>query len=119
VIVEPCARLGQLRDRWHRLRRRCGCQIAEDSRISETGLSYRTRFYGEEPFMDGIAESIDDLRAVEVNSYRHGDIERIEAGTIGERIAGLVDRMAAQRFEERMAGGNPFEAMLVRSFAIS
>ena len=118
VIVEPLARLGCLRH-GRKLRRalRRG-QVAEGVLLAGFGPPAAVDLKSEQSLVDHVAEPVDHARPVEIEPDGRRDIQRVEAGAVDKRWLRLGERMAAKRLEQRMAGRDPFEVVLVRRLAV-
>ena len=84
VLVKPCAGFGCCAIAWQGLRRRSWTQVAEHSRVAQGGLPVRLRLDGKQPLVNRVGETIDDLGAIEIDSHRRSDIQRVEAGAVGQ-----------------------------------
>ena len=73
-----------------------GSQVAKHVRFPETGSATVRQFQGEQPFVDDIAEAVNDPPPVKVEARRSLMRQRMEAGSLGESVPGDVGAVPAQ-----------------------
>ena len=118
VLVQPRSSFRQRGRRGQSVQRIGGSHVTEDVRFPEAGQEAVRQLQGEQPFMDDVAESVDDPRLVEVKTHRGNVFERVEAGALGEGFPPHVETVAAQGFEQRMPWCDPFQVVLLRRFPL-
>ena len=118
ALVEPAGRL-----REGRRGRQLGgsgrrAQVAEQVRPAQARLAAGGQLHREQPFVDHAAQAVHDARAVAVEARRRGVRQRVEAGAAAAGILPARQAMPAQRLEQRMAGGDPFQRLPLRGVAV-
>src|SRR5713226_7151182 len=113
MIVQPSARFRCMRERREFCRSWRYHQVPQYVLISQLRLPDSVYLHDEHPFVNDAAESIDHSCPIEIQAHWRRHVQRVEARSIGEGRLGLRECVPAQCFEKRMAGGDPFEAVLI------
>ena len=96
--------------------RRARGEIAQHRGLAEAGLAAFGQLQGEEPFVDDVAQTVHDPRAVEVDPCGRVMGQAIEAGPALEILLGQLEGVTADCLEERMAGRDPLQVVFLGRF---
>jgi hypothetical protein len=118
VGVQPSGSLREGRH-WGQLRG-CGSRrtVPEQARFLQMNVTVCRQFQRIEPFVDHAAQAIHYPRSVEVQARWGMVLQRGETGACAKDLLRLGEGMRPQGFEERVAGGHPFETVCVSHVAV-
>jgi len=77
-----------------------------------------TKFYGEKPLMDNLAETIHDPGSVDIHASWRIMLERVKTGTLADGFLGNAQCMAPQSLKKAMTRGYPFQVIFLCCFTI-
>ena len=92
--------------------------VPEQARFLQVDVTICRQFQRIEPFVDHLAQAIHYPRSVEVQARWSMVLQGREAGARTKDILGLGEGVRSQGFEERVAGGHPFEIVCVSRVAV-